>query len=179
MVMRYRVLSGLLKRLSGNDTLANGTHQAGPYIPKDFLFHVFPAMDRPEEENPEVWFFLHIDSHQDSRKVRAVWYNNKLRDGTRDEARMTNLGGANSALLDPQNTGALCVFSPSLSTTMSVRWSVVCGFAEMLLRKACSSIASARSTQGNGGFGRHVEMRFRRRLEEKQKTAADCSSQTA
>ena len=26
------------KRLSGNDTLANRSHQAGPYIPKDLLF---------------------------------------------------------------------------------------------------------------------------------------------
>lgn len=27
-----------IKRLSANDTLATGGHQAGPYIPKDFLF---------------------------------------------------------------------------------------------------------------------------------------------
>ena len=30
-----------VKRLSGNDTLANQTHQAGPYIPKAFLFSIF------------------------------------------------------------------------------------------------------------------------------------------
>lgn len=27
-----------VKRLSGNDTLANQSHQAGPYIPRDFTF---------------------------------------------------------------------------------------------------------------------------------------------
>lgn len=27
-----------VKRLSANDTLATGGHQAGPYMPKDFLF---------------------------------------------------------------------------------------------------------------------------------------------
>lgn len=37
-----------VKRLSGNDTLANGSHQAGPYIPRDFLFAVFPALNRRE-----------------------------------------------------------------------------------------------------------------------------------
>ena len=35
------------KRLSGNDTLANGARQAGPYIPKPLLFRVFPGLDRP------------------------------------------------------------------------------------------------------------------------------------
>lgn len=99
------------KRLSGNDTLANGTHQAGPYIPREVLFHVLPDLDRPSVENPDAWFPLQIDSHDDSpRTVRAVWYNNALRDGTRNEARVTNFGGNASALLDPDSTGALTVF---------------------------------------------------------------------
>jgi len=42
-----------VKRLSGNDTLANGSHQAGPYIPKEFLFDIFPSLNRPEADNPE------------------------------------------------------------------------------------------------------------------------------
>jgi hypothetical protein len=33
-----------VKRLSGNDTLATHAHQAGPYIPKEFLFRVFPVI---------------------------------------------------------------------------------------------------------------------------------------
>ncbi len=100
-----------IKRLSGNDTLANGTHQAGPYIPKQFLFSVFPGMNQPDKENPDAWFELCIDSHADCRKARAIWYNNKLHGGTRDEARITQLGGASSALLDPESTGALVVFA--------------------------------------------------------------------
>ncbi|MBC2712850.1 MAG: type II restriction endonuclease [Desulfosarcina sp.] len=99
------------KRLSGNDTLANHSHQAGPYIPKEFLFQVFPSINIPEKENPDKWFDLYIDSHADGRKIRAIWYNNKLRGGTRNEARLTNFGGASSALLDPESTGALSVFS--------------------------------------------------------------------
>lgn len=51
-----------VKRLSGNDTLANNTHQAGPYIPKDFLFQVFPGLNHPETENPDHRFPLFIDS---------------------------------------------------------------------------------------------------------------------
>jgi hypothetical protein len=103
-----------VKRLSGNDTLANATHQAGPYIPKEFLFSVLPTLNRPEARNPDAWFDLYLDSHADHREVRAIWYNNKLHDnpkGGRNEARLTNFGGASSALLDPESTGALTVFA--------------------------------------------------------------------
>jgi len=98
------------KRLSGNDTLANQSHQAGPYIPKEFLFSIFPALNQPSEVNPNVWFDLYIDSHADCRNVRAIWYNNK----TRNETRLTNFGGSRSALLDPDSTGALSVFAFAL-----------------------------------------------------------------
>src|SRR5437762_2420370 len=93
------------KRLSANDTLANNTHQAGPYIPKEFLFSVFPTLNRPAVENPDHRFPLYIDSHSDHRVVRAVWYNKRLHGtGTRNEARITGFGGQQSALLDPDST---------------------------------------------------------------------------
>lgn len=103
-----------VKRLSGNDTLANRTHQAGPYVPREFLRSQFPSL-RPEEDNPFVWFEVAIDSHLVSRRVKAIWYNNKLRGGTRNEARLTNFGGRSSPLLDPENTGALAVFAFQLN----------------------------------------------------------------
>lgn len=99
-----------LKRLSANDTLATGGHQAGPYIPRFLLFRVFPELYRPEVENPRVRFRLCIDSHGQERESTAIWYNNRFSGGTRDEARITNLGGKSSALLDPENTGALTAF---------------------------------------------------------------------
>ena len=103
-----------VKRLSGNDTLANGTHQAGPYLPKDFLFGVFPAVNRTDVKHPDTWFSLSIDSHTDARQVRLTYYNSKRSEGKpggRDETRLTNFGGGNSALLDPDSTGALTVFA--------------------------------------------------------------------
>lgn len=100
-----------VKRLAGNDTLANGSHQAGPYIPKSFLFSIFPNLNQPEIKNPRIPFDIYIDSHADSKKVMVIWYNNKFHDGTRNEARMTNFGGGASALLDPESTGALTVFA--------------------------------------------------------------------
>jgi hypothetical protein len=104
------------KRLSGNDTLANDTNQAGPYVPKDLLFKLFPDLNRPDAVNPDVWFDVYIDSHADHRSIRAVWYNGKVRGaGTRNEARLTNFGGAASALLDPESTGSLALFSFNLS----------------------------------------------------------------
>lgn len=98
------------KRLSANDTLANGAHQAGPYIPKNFLFEIFPSLNCPRSENPEKRFWLAVDSHSDAREVRAVWYNNRQRGGTRNETRLTNFGGSSSPLLDPESTGSLAVF---------------------------------------------------------------------
>ena len=99
------------KRLSGNDTLANGSHQAGPYIPRDFLNSRFPSLNRPDVLNPDVRFELVIDSHSVQRTVRAVWYNGRLHGKTRNESRLTNFGGVSSPLLDPENTGALVIFA--------------------------------------------------------------------
>ena len=100
-----------VKRLSGNDTLANGSHQAGFYLPKPIFFRLFPSLKLHTHENADARFDLTIDSHPDARNVRVVWYNNKLRGGTRDEVRVTNLGGRQSALLDPESTGALAVIA--------------------------------------------------------------------
>lgn len=100
-----------VKRLSGNDTLANKSHQAGPYIPREFLCRIFPSLNQQQKKNPDEWFDLVVDSHADHRKVRAVWYNNKLEGKTRNEARITNLGGSSSPLLDPESTGTLAVFA--------------------------------------------------------------------
>ena len=100
------------KRLSANDTLANRTHQAGPYVPKGVLFGVLPVLDDPERHNPDTRFPLRIDSHGGApRTVRAIWYNNALHGGTRNEARVTGFGGGSSPLLDPESTGAITVFA--------------------------------------------------------------------
>jgi hypothetical protein len=100
-----------VKRLSGNDTLANGSHQAGPYMTKPFLFRVFPAINTRAVLNPRVQFVFYTDSHVDHRQVSAIYYNNRFHGGTRDEARITGFGGHTSALLDAESTGALTVFA--------------------------------------------------------------------
>ena len=100
-----------VKRLSANDTLASGAHQAGPYLPKKFLFFIFPELQRQDAENPDVYFNLYVDSHDQHRKARAIWYNNKLFRGTRNETRITRFGGKSSPLLNVENTGALVVFA--------------------------------------------------------------------
>jgi hypothetical protein len=100
------------KRLAANDTLATHSHQAGPYIPKEFIFKVFPFLNKPSLENPDHRFNTYIDSHVDHKLVRAVWYNNKLHQkGTRNETRLTGFGGIQSAVLDPENTGAIAILS--------------------------------------------------------------------
>ncbi|XSG74214.1 type II restriction endonuclease [Herpetosiphon llansteffanensis] len=104
-----------IKRLSANDTLASNAHQAGPYIQKDILFHIFPELNQRDQENPRINFNLYIPSHASEREVTAIWYNNKFRGGTRNEARITNFGGKSSVLLDPESTGALTIFYFDLS----------------------------------------------------------------
>ena len=100
-----------VKRLSANDTLASKAHQAGPYVPRDFLFSVFPKLHQQNARNPDVWFDLYVDSHGQHRNAKAIWYNNKFFGGTRNEARLTNLGGQSSPLLDADNTGSLVIFT--------------------------------------------------------------------
>lgn len=100
-----------VKRLSGNDTLANKAHQAGPYIPREFVFQVVPSLRTMGGDNPRLEIEAFIDSHPDRRNVTAIWYNRKVSDARpRNEARITNWGGGASALLDPDSTGALAVF---------------------------------------------------------------------
>jgi hypothetical protein len=101
----------LLKRLSANDTQQTGGHQAGFYIPRQDLFREFPALDRPEKENPKVIFDLYLDSHDEKVSPVVTWYNNKLRGGTRNETRVTRLGGSASPLLDERNTGSLILMA--------------------------------------------------------------------
>ena len=96
-----------VKRLSANDTQATGSHQAGPYIPKQIIFDAIPSLNRPLEPNPRVEFELAIDSHADIRTVNAIWYNQL----TRSEVRVTGFGGSSSPLLDQDATGALTVFA--------------------------------------------------------------------
>lgn len=100
-----------LKRLSANDTQANGSHQAGHYIPKDLLFELFPSFRNRVDGNQDAEFDLIIESHECSSMARAIWYNNKFRGGTRNEARLTRLGGNSSPLQDPESTGSLVLFA--------------------------------------------------------------------
>jgi len=100
-----------VKRLSGNDTLANKAHQAGPYVPLEVLFRLFPSMAKVTSENAKARFLLRVDPYSDQRTVCATWYNGKLRGKTRNEARITGFGGAVSAVLNPENTGAIVIFA--------------------------------------------------------------------
>ncbi len=110
----------LVKRLSGNDTLANESHQAGPYLPRDFAFEIFPSINTIAEKNPRQEVQAYVDSHPDAPVIKAIYYNSKPREGKkngRNEVRLTNFGGAKSAVLDPDSTGALAVFAFTLDAS--------------------------------------------------------------
>jgi len=100
------------KVLSGNDTLLNGAHQAGPYIPRDVLFELFPSIALSATLNPRALVQVLIDSHGSETEATAIWYNNRIAgSGTRNEARMTNWGGRSSPVLDPEATGSICILA--------------------------------------------------------------------
>lgn len=96
-----------VKRLSANDTLATRARQAGPNMPRQIMFEVFPEIDRPGDSNPDANFDLCLAAQADHRHARTIWYNHR----SRNEVCITRLGGSSSALLDPESTGALAVFS--------------------------------------------------------------------
>ncbi len=100
-----------VKRLSGNDTLLNNTHQAGPYIPKDVTRILVPQVMQSTGTNPRKDLYLNIASHSVTQVVTAIWYNNKLIGGTRNECRITNWGGSNSPILDPDATGSILILA--------------------------------------------------------------------
>ena len=105
------------KYLSANDTYAKANvHQAGPYIAKELLARVFPETHAKVSsvENPDHWLNARIDSDGWVDDVRLVWYNSKVLKGQRngrDEARLTNWGGAGTPLVAPEATGSLVTFA--------------------------------------------------------------------
>jgi hypothetical protein len=105
------------KYLSANDTYAKpNVHQAGPYIAKELLAKIFPETHARIHavENPEHWLHARIDSDGWMDDVRLVWYNSKTLKGQRngrDEARLTNWGGAGTPLVGPDAPGSLAVFA--------------------------------------------------------------------
>jgi hypothetical protein len=100
------------KILAGNDTLLTGAHQAGPYVPRQVVFTLFPSIASSRDLNPRQSFDVSIDSHGVSTACTAIWYNNRLvAEGTRNETRITGWGGQSSPILDPDSTGSLCVFA--------------------------------------------------------------------
>ena len=96
------------KRLSGQDTLASGRRWRwyGTNIPKSVLAECLPALDHGDRN---AGFNLVIDSHDqpvNRCRTRVIWYNSR----SKSEARLADLGDR-SALLDPENTGALALFA--------------------------------------------------------------------
>ena len=96
------------KRLSAHDTLAMGRRWGwyGTNIPKAVVSDCIPTFDPHDRK---AGFDLVIDSHDGPARhcrTRVVWYNVR----SRRDARLADLGNG-SALLDPDNTGALTLFA--------------------------------------------------------------------
>ncbi|MDR7133268.1 hypothetical protein J2X06_000452 [Lysobacter niastensis] len=96
-----------IKRLSANDTLANDSHQAGPYIPNEQAFLLFPSLKASQEPNPKSSLRGSVDSHAEpDRELSVTWYR-----AAKNECRITRWGGRSSPVLDPDSTGSVGVFA--------------------------------------------------------------------
>ncbi|MDU3075156.1 MAG: type II restriction endonuclease [Pantoea sp.] len=100
-----------IKRLSANDTGATGGHQVGLYIPSGIVEKLLPSINHTREQNPSVYLTAHVSSHDcPDSEARAIYYNNRFFDGTRNEKRITRWGRG-SPLQNPENTGALTILA--------------------------------------------------------------------
>ena len=78
------------KVLSPNDIGSTGGHQAGILIPKrEEILSFFPPLDRCAE-NPRVVIRFEDDFCR-TWKFNYIYYNNRLRGGTRNEYRLTGM----------------------------------------------------------------------------------------
>ena len=103
----------VIKRLSGNDTGLTGAHQAGIYFPQAVMAKLFPSIQRRDIKNPDCYFTAEVRSHGViDQRIRAIYYNGKFFNGTRNEQRLTKwkLGVPYTPLQDPSKTGALTLF---------------------------------------------------------------------
>lgn len=106
-----------VKFLAANDTAAKqNVHQGGPHLAKALFPIAFSRLAERADEtpNPDRRLETSVDSHDESHDLRLVWYNSRRLTGRangRDEARLTQWGGRESALLEPEATGSLTVFA--------------------------------------------------------------------
>ena len=78
------------KKLSANDVGITGGHQAGILIPKkEELRSFFPVLDE-DGVNPRAKM-LFLDEYGKYWEFSFIYYNNKLRGGTRNEYRLTGM----------------------------------------------------------------------------------------
>lgn len=92
------------KVLSINDLGRNGAHQGGMLIPKKKeILDFFPLLDSSAENPRKIITFY--DDLQGKWKFNYIYYNNKLRGGTRNEYRLTGMTAFfRAASLEPDDT---------------------------------------------------------------------------
>ncbi|MEG3132245.1 type II restriction endonuclease [Rouxiella sp. T17] len=155
-----------IKRLSANDTGATGAHQVGIYIPKGIVEHLFPSINRVDEENPSVFLNAHVSSHTcNDSQARAVYYNGRFFGKTRNEKRITRWGSG-SPLQDPENTGALTILAfehvPGSDSPSVDIWVCVNSDDEDVIESAIGEVIPGTLISGNaekilGGFSVSTE----------------------
>lgn len=105
----------IIKRLSGNDTGITGGHQAGIYVPRNFMESIVPSIVTTKILNPTKEIDCYISSHDCLKAgIQAKYYNNKffpelgMKKGY-NEFRMTRW--SQTPLQEEENTGGICILA--------------------------------------------------------------------
>lgn len=86
------------KILSPNDLGLTGSHQAGLFVPKHCELITLIPKEALIEENPRVRFAPFCRELDREVSCSLIYYNNRLRGGTRDEFRLTGVTWLRNAL---------------------------------------------------------------------------------
>jgi hypothetical protein len=112
------------KRLSANDTGLTGSHQVGFYVPRTFALAVAPELAE-DRKNPDRDLTFTLFSHDQVATPRLIYYNSRVfepKANGRNEFRVTRFGGRQSALQDPESTGAILVTAWDTSGASVEAW---------------------------------------------------------
>lgn len=105
------------KRLSGDETWANGSRDDGFRIPARWFLKLFPRFDSQQTGSNSQCVTIEVAScpsvGEAAKSCRCTLVASTV--WPELDVRIGGLGGASSPLLDPENTGALVVFASQIA----------------------------------------------------------------
>jgi len=100
-----------IRRLTARPTLSHDGERNEAPAPLCVMARAFPELNMVKAGRTDIRFGLYIDSHAEHRVVRIEGMKGKSRGSPRRRVCLMDLTGTPSALLDPENVGAITLFA--------------------------------------------------------------------